>query len=66
MSAERPTMDAINAVIFPPADINTNNITTPSIELPEETVRHILVEEEGWWCSIISTLYTFILLTIYF
>ena len=66
MSAERPSMDAINAVIFPAADVNTNNITTPTIELPADTVRHILVEEDGWWCSIIGTSYTFILLTYYF
>ena len=54
MRAERPTMDTINAIIFPTADINTKNITT-SIEISEDAVRCIFNAAEGWWCSIIGT-----------
>ena len=47
MNAERPTMDTIQTISFPPPDIPIRNVTAPSIEISEEAVRFIFNEEGG-------------------
>ena len=45
MSAQRPTVDTIQTISFPPNDIP--NITAPAIEISEDAVRFIFNEEGG-------------------
>ena len=47
LSAERPTMDTIQTISFPPPDIPIRNITAPSIEISEDAIRFIFTEEGG-------------------
>ena len=47
MNAQRPTMDTIQAILFPPADVQPMNITAPSIEISEDAIRFIFNEQEG-------------------
>ena len=47
MNAQRPTVDTIQAIVFPPADVQPMNITAPSIEISEDAVRFIFNEQGG-------------------
>ena len=47
MNAQRPTNDTIQAIIFPPANVQPRNITAPSIEISEDAVRFIFDAESG-------------------
>ena len=47
MNAQRPTVDTIQTIVFPPADVQPMNITAPSIEISEDAVRFIFNEQGG-------------------
>ena len=57
LNAERPTMDTIQTISFPPPDIPIRNITAPSIEIPEDTIRFIFNEQGGQWYLILYLCY---------
>ena len=47
ISAQRPTMNTIQAIAFPPPEVQPMNITAPSIEISEDAVRFIFNEQGG-------------------
>ena len=47
MNAQRPTMDTIQTISFPPDDILTMKITALAIEISEDTIASLLNELRG-------------------
>ena len=47
ISAQRPTMNTIQTIAFPPPEVQPMNITAPSIEISEDAVRFIFNEQGG-------------------